>query len=203
MPAKPAPETQLAGDADFVLTTRDLELRYLARFLPSARGWELFAQLRDATDWTQHRLRLFGKDVPEPRLSAWYGEQAYRYSGQTRQPLAWTPLLADLCRQVEAASGARYNAVLLNLYRDGGDSMGLHSDDESELGPAPTIASVSLGAVRRFVLRHRTAPLRYGLELAHGSLLVMAGPTQQAWKHGLPKAAGAQARINLTFRWLE
>lgn len=142
--------------------------------------------------------------MPEPRLSAWYGDAAYTYSGKTRQPHAWMPILDALRQRIEIACQARFNSVLLNLYRNGQDSMGLHSDDEPELGPEPLIASLSLGAERRFVLRHKTlTDQRHTLTLAHGSLLLMAGRTQHAWKHGLPKAKSvAEPRINLTFRWL-
>lgn len=111
----------------------------------------------------------------------------------------------SLRRRIETTCETRFNSVLLNLYRDGQDSMGLHSDDEPELGPDPLIASLSLGAGRRFVLRHKTLTgKRHTLRLAHGSLLLMAGRTQHAWKHGLPKTKSvAEARINLTFRWLK
>jgi alkylated DNA repair dioxygenase AlkB len=106
---------------------------------------------------------------------------------------------------VEQATAHRFNSVLLNLYRNGRDSMGWHADDEPELGPAPAIASVSLGALRRFRLRPRAglvhAPL--SLDLPHGSLLLMRGPTQQHWQHALPKTARPVGpRLNLTFRWV-
>lgn len=140
-----------------------------------------------------------------PRRCAWYGDAGarYGYSGLALEPLAWTPALARLRAALRATLGIRFNSVLANLYRDGHDRMGWHADDEAALGPAPVIASVSLGATRRFVLRHRTrADLPMGeLHLEHGSLLVMAGSTQRCWKHALPAAARvAGARVNLTFR---
>ncbi|HXX67457.1 MAG TPA: alpha-ketoglutarate-dependent dioxygenase AlkB [Polyangiaceae bacterium] len=153
-------------------------------------------------EWKQRTIRIMGRDVLQPRLSAWYGDAAYTYSGVTLRPLPWTPLLAELRDRVIAAVGERFNSVLCNLYRTGSDSMGLHADDEKELGPNPVIASVSLGATRRLVLRHkkrRAAPLH--LDLTSGSLLVMGPGTQTFWRHEVPKdAQAAGPRVNLTFR---
>jgi alkylated DNA repair dioxygenase AlkB len=165
----------------------------------AARTFErLFAEL----DWKQRAIRIMGREVLQPRLTAWYGDAPYTYSGVTLEPLPWTPLLADLRDRVVAATGERFNTVLCNLYRTGADSMGFHADDEKELGPRPVIASLSLGAARRFVLHHekkRAAPV--SIELRDGSLLVMGGTTQAFWRHALPKdKAAAGARINLTFR---
>ena len=159
--------------------------------------------LLETVRWRQETITLFGRQIPQPRLSAWYGDATavYTYSGLTNTPVPWTPLLAELRGAVEEAAGARFNAVLLNHYRDGKDSMGMHADDEPELGPDPLIASLSLGASRRFVLRHRRrAAARLDLELGHGSLLVMGGSTQRHYRHGVPKQVGRGARVNLTFR---
>jgi alkylated DNA repair dioxygenase AlkB len=154
--------------------------------------------------WERHRLRLFGREVDAPRLSCWIGdaEAAYTYSGTRFEPHAWTPGCAELRAVVEAACRESFNSVLCNLYRDGRDSMGWHSDDEAELGPLPSIASLSFGAPRRFRLRHRATPsLSRQFELAPGSLLLMAGATQRNYRHDLPKTARPTgARINLTFR---
>jgi alkylated DNA repair dioxygenase AlkB len=186
----------------------DGELRYDERFLDGLEADRLFARLRAELAWEVHAVRIFGRVIPAPRLSAWHGNPGarYTYSGLTLAPRPWTPALAEVRAAVEQAVGLRFDAALANLYRDGADGMGWHSDDEPELGPAPVIASVSLGAVRRFVLRHRRrAHPALALPLAHGSLLVMQGETQRNWRHALPKvtAKGGAAvgpRINLTFR---
>jgi alkylated DNA repair dioxygenase AlkB len=161
--------------------------------------------LIDQTTWRQDPVRLFGRSYPQPRLVAWHGDPgaSYRYSGLRLEPLPWTGLLARLRDQAAALAGAAFNSVLLNFYRDGQDSMGLHSDDEPELGPEPIIASLSLGAERRMLFRHRTRrdlpPVR--IPLPCSSLLVMRGPTQLHWKHGIEKLrGGCGKRLNLTFR---
>jgi alkylated DNA repair dioxygenase AlkB len=149
---------------------------------------------------------MFGRSVPVPRLISWHGDPGcrYRYSGQTYDPAPWTPGLTCVRAALAARTGLAFNAVLANYYRDGRDSVGWHSDDERELGPARddvAIASVSLGATRRFVLRHRESGERREFELADRTLLVMRGRTQQSWRHALPKtAARVGPRLNLTFR---
>ena len=157
--------------------------------------------------WEQRAIRIFGQEIPQPRLTAWYGDAAarYTYSGLAWEPRLWTPALLALRQRIETATGAHFNSVLLNHYRHGRDSMGWHADDEPELGPAPTIASLSLGATRRFRLRPRAGLGHppFGLDLPSGSLLLMRGPTQQHWQHALPKTARpVAARLNLTFRWV-
>ena len=165
---------------------------------------EWFRLVHDEVAWELHRLRLFGREVDSPRLSCWIGdpEAIYTYSGTRFSPHPWTSACSELRDRVGVLCGERYNSVLCNLYRDGRDSMGWHSDDETELGPQPCIASLSLGATRRFRLRHRRDPaLRLELELAPGSLLLMRGSTQRNYRHDLPKRAGViEPRINLTFR---
>jgi alkylated DNA repair dioxygenase AlkB len=154
-------------------------------------------------------IRLFGREVASPRLSCWIGDPgtAYVYSRTRFEPQPWPPALAALRMRVARACGADFNSVLANLFRDGRDAMGWHSDDEAELGPAPVIASLSLGAVRRFLFRPRhvrgVRPAGRTLELAlpHGSLLRMSGATQRYYEHALPRAARIrEPRINLTFR---
>lgn len=161
-----------------------------------------FERLLAELDWEQRAIRIVGREVLQPRLTAWYGDAAYTYSGVTLEPLPWTPLLADLRDRAIAEAEEPFNSVLCNLYRTGQDSMGFHADDERELGPRPVIASLSLGASRRFVLHHkkkRAPPV--SIELHDGSLLVMAGATQAFWRHALPKdPTVSSARINLTFR---
>jgi alkylated DNA repair dioxygenase AlkB len=177
------------------------------------RGWlaprdadEALADLLANVPWAEQHIVLFAKQVAQPRLSAWMGDEdaTYTYSGLTQRPASWSASVAAMRRRLEATLGRPFNGVLLNLYRDGRDSMGLHADDEPELGPDPLVASVSLGAERRFLLKPRrrgegAAPL--GLVLTHGSLLVMEGAVQRGWVHGVPKdPAVAAPRVNLTFR---
>lgn len=180
------------------------DVRFAPDWLSRADADALFAELVDAIAWERHRIRIFGREVASPRLSCWIGDPgaAYTYSSVRFEPRPWPPALAALRARVEAACGAVFNGVLANLYRDGADSMGWHSDDEPELGPAPVIASLSLGAARRFRLRHkRDAAIMRVLELPHGSLLRMAGATQRLYRHDLPKTRGAVGpRLNLTFR---
>lgn len=170
----------------------------------AARADALLAALREEIPWEQHRLRLFGREVAAPRLSCWIGDTdaVYTYSRTRFVPHAWTPVLSELRDELAQRFGLRFNSVLANLYRDGRDSMGWHSDAEPELGDEPVIASLSFGAPRRFRFRSReTRKVLFGLELAHGSLLVMRSGTQRLYQHDLPKAAAALGvRLNLTFR---
>jgi alkylated DNA repair dioxygenase AlkB len=165
----------------------------------------LLRQLIATVPWRAETVVLWGKRYAQPRLIAWYGDDGarYTYSGIQLAPLPWTPALADLKQRIESIAGVTFNSVLLNYYRDGHDSMGFHSDDERELGPAPVIASISLGEQRTFILKHRmkrdVRPVR--LSLASGSVLLMRGDTQKCWKHGVEKEKRVCApRINLTFR---
>lgn len=164
---------------------------------------ELMLMLLNETPWKQESIRMFGKYVPQPRLTAWYGDTdaVYTYSGLTNHPLLWNETLLLIRNLAEAFSGQSFNSVLLNLYRNGDDYMGYHSDDESELGENPVIASVSLGATRRFLFREQASGRRLSVDLPGNSLLLMKGDLQHKWKHSLPKTARQVApRINLTFR---
>ena len=189
-------------------TGPDLDLSFDPDFVDPVRADEWFKILDGTIPWRQESIRLFGRTVLVPRLQSWHGDpgSTYRYSGLLLEPVAWTPLLAAIRTEVEqVVGGAPFDSVLVNLYRDGEDSMGWHSDDEPELGAEPEIASVSLGATRTFQLRHRTRRDldRIDLDLTPGSLLVMRGKTQECWQHALPKRRGKRApgpRINLTFR---
>ena len=182
------------------------------RWLAADEADGLLAALLATIPWETHTIRLFGREVASPRLSCWIGDAGtgYTYSKPHFEPRPWPAALAALRSRVETACDARFNSVLANLYRDGNDSMGWHSDDEPELGDQPLIASLSLGAERAFRLRRklprgvRAAPddtIR--LPLLHGSLLRMAGQTQRLYRHDLPKSHRVRsARINLTFRWV-
>ena len=161
----------------------------------------LLDRLSAEITWEQHEITLFGRTVPTPRLTAWMGDAAYSYSGVVNQPKSWPEVLAALRERLVAEVGVPFNSCLANLYRDGSDSMGFHSDDEPELGPEPTIASVSLGARRQFVLRHRPTRERWTWDLGAGDLLVMREESQRDHAHAVPKTTRPIGpRINLTFR---
>jgi alkylated DNA repair dioxygenase AlkB len=177
-------------------------LAFWERWLGAPDADALFAELARTLDWKQRMIRIFGREVLQPRLTAWHGDASYTYSGVTLAPAPWTAALVALRNRLVAETGQHFNSVLCNLYRNGADSMGWHADDEKELGPSPVIASVSLGATRRFVLRHvKKKEPAVTLALSSGSLLVMGGTLQTFWRHALPKAADVdRPRINLTFR---
>ncbi len=182
------------------------EVRYAPGWLGRAEADGLFERVMEEVRWETHRIRMFGRVVDSPRRSCWIGDPglAYTYSRTRFEPRPWPPVLQALRPRVDAAAGVAMNSVLANLYRDGADHMGWHADDEPELGPRPVIASLSLGATRRFVLRHRRERGRKAaIDLAHGSLLVMAGDLQSHWQHALNRTARPVGpRINLTFRRL-
>ena len=190
-------------DADVVLQPR---------WLATDEADALLAALLPTIPWETHHIRLFGREVASPRLSCWIGDAGtgYTYSKSHFEPRPWPAALTALRGRIETACDARFNSVLANLYRDGNDSMGWHSDDEPELGEQPSIASLSLGAERGFRLRRRlprgvraTPDDTVRLPLPHGSLLRMAGQTQRLYRHDLPKVrAVVGARLNLTFRWV-
>lgn len=164
---------------------------------------EVFEQLLCDVMWEDHFITLFGRSVKEPRQSAWFHTEglAYRYSQSERIAQTFTPLLNDIMTRCAETANATFNSVLANLYRDGTDSMGWHADDEPELGREPVIASVSLGAERRFDFRHRESGDTASVVLPHGSLLVMRGQSQHQWVHRIARTKKVQTpRVNLTFR---
>lgn len=186
----------------------DGELRLLERWLDIPEAERLFDVLSSTIAWDQSTIRLYGRPVKIPRLNAWYGDSGagYSYSGTRFEPRPWTTELAQLKSQLEQATGARFNSVLCNLYRDGNDSVAWHSDDEPELGENPVIASLSLGETRRFLLKHRRNRQldTLSLPLRSGSLLLMSGALQHHWVHALPKSTRLLGpRINLTFRYVQ
>jgi alkylated DNA repair dioxygenase AlkB len=179
----------------------DGELWFQQRLALDLAPAEVMRRLLDETDWRAEQIQVWGKLHMQPRLSAWHGEARYRYSGKTFDPLPFTPLQLHIKQAVEQATGRQFNSVLLNYYRDERDSMGFHADDERELGPDPAIASVSFGAPRTFILKHRRLPKTVKLALGDGCLLLMAGALQRHWLHGINKERSARGpRINLTFR---
>ncbi|QNP30006.1 alpha-ketoglutarate-dependent dioxygenase AlkB family protein [Cylindrospermopsis curvispora] len=165
---------------------------------------QLFCELYGNIKWKQEIIHLFGKKMPIPRLTAWYGDEgkSYTYSGIEQHPESWNPTLKFIKSKIEEIVPVRFNSVLINLYRDGKDSMGWHSDDEPELGKNPLIASLSFGATRRFYLRHKyDKSQKTVIDLENGSLLLMQDQTQHFWQHQVGKTAKkVQSRINLTFR---
>ena len=154
--------------------------------------------------WKQDFITLYGKRSPLPRLTSWYGDSGipYTYSGIKSAPNAWNKGLLSIKQKVEERAGALFNSVLLNWYRDGEDKISWHADDEPELGHSPTIASVSFGATRDFLIRNNDDhSLKLTFPLRHGSLLVMGGELQHYWQHSVPpRKNAAGSRFNLTFR---
>ncbi|MBZ2206169.1 alpha-ketoglutarate-dependent dioxygenase AlkB family protein [Massilia soli] len=179
----------------------DGELLLLEQLPLALTNDEVLARLVADTAWRAESITLWGKRHLQPRLTAWHGEAGYSYSGLDLEPLPFTPLLLTLKQAVELATGHCFNSVLLNYYRSERDSMGMHSDDEAELGPEPAIASLSFGASRRFILRHKHTKQTLRLELSAGSVLLMRGKTQHFWLHGINKSTRPMGpRLNLTFR---
>jgi alkylated DNA repair dioxygenase AlkB len=171
----------------------------------------LLAVLTTELVWEQRHIVLFGKPILQPRLIAWAGDLPYRYSGQTLEPRFWPPALGAelgaLSDRIGDAAGASFNHVLVNRYRDGKDSMGYHADAEPELGPDPVVATLSLGATRRFLIRpHPARPSErpLSLPLGAGSLLVMGGTCQRHYRHAIARenTAPVGERVSLTFRCL-
>jgi alkylated DNA repair dioxygenase AlkB len=183
------------------LLPRDGEAFLHADVVDPGAADRLFEQLQRTIDWRQAIATIMGRRLPIPRLTAWHGQAGYVYSGIRMAPAPWTPPLLELKDIAEALAGQPFNSVLLNLYRHGRDSVSWHADNEPGLGRNPVIASISLGAERRFQLKHRRTGERLSVDLAHGSCLIMSGATQHRWLHQLPKTAQPVGpRINLTFR---
>jgi len=181
----------------------DGELAMLAQLPLSLDNAAVMQRLVAETDWRAESITLWGKRFLQPRLTAWHGDADYTYSGLTMKALPFTPLLAEIRQAAEQASGRTFNSVLLNYYRNERDSMGMHSDDEAELGPEPAIASVSFGATRTFILRHKRSKQVLKIDLTDGSMLLMAGATQAHWSHGINKETRQKGpRVNLTFRFI-
>jgi len=177
------------------------------RAIPAPEAARLFVALRSEISWEQDRIRMFGKIIDLPRLTAWYGDpgRSYTYSGIAMEPRQWTDALREVKNLVEHLAETTFNSALANLYRHKGDKLAWHSDDEPELGPAPIIASVSLGATRRFFIRNKADHTdKAVIRLEHGDVLVMAGTTQQLCEHAIPgESHKVGERINLTFRRVE
>jgi alkylated DNA repair dioxygenase AlkB len=182
----------------------DAELWFDPEWLTRADANALYESMATDIDWQVHRIRMFGRTIDSPRLSSWIGDPgaSYTYSRTRFDPHPWPLSLQPIRQRLRDTLGIDFNSVLANRYRNGRDAMGWHSDDEPELGPQPVIASVSLGATRRFALKARgKGGGRLTLDLPQGSLLVMCGETQTSYRHALPSTARPVGeRINLTFR---
>lgn len=172
-------------------------------FLTEKESSTLFSHFHETLPWQQGKIKLFGKEHRIPRLESFHSEEGkkYSYSGKTLPDHPFDVHLLELKERVENLTGLHFNCVLVNLYRNGVDSNGWHADNETELGKNPVIASVSLGAARRFDLKHNTTGQKVRFELTNGSLLLMGGALQHHWKHCIPKQPKIhEGRINLTFR---
>lgn len=179
------------------------EYIYIPGFFNPGESDQYFNSLRHQVDWKQESMSMYGRKVAFPRLMAWFGSdnQPYSFSGITLYPSFWLPELLEIKNRIEPVAGLTFNRALLNLYRDGRDSVSWHTDAEPELGRNPVIASVSFGATRKFQLRHLHTKEKIDLDLTHGSLLIMQGEMQHYWQHQIPKTSKTVGeRINLTFR---
>ncbi len=186
-------------------TMPDLDVLHFAAAEVEFPASGLLEKLTESLAWRSETISMFGRTMLQPRLIAFYADSGleYRYSRKTYTGLVWTPLLSSLRQMGERIAQSPLNSVLANLYRDGSDSMGMHADDEPELGTEPVIVSMSFGATRRFVMKHRTRKDLPALEipLEDSSILIMRGATQHHWVHGIKKETRPVGpRVNLTFR---
>ena len=182
------------------------EYIYIPNFFGKAVCDVYFKTLLEEISWKQESMNMYGKTLDFPRLTAWYGDndKPYSFSGITLKPETWTATLLEIKQQIETKAQVHFNSVLLNLYRNGNDSISWHTDAEKELGINPTIASVNFGATRKFQFRHNTTNEKIELNLSHGSLLIMQGELQHYWQHQVPKTKQVvKERINLTFRTIK
>jgi hypothetical protein len=189
----------------FLYDLPDAELALFENFFTNMESERLHQNLIENIQWRQDKIKIFGKLIDQPRLTAFYGDtnKAYSYSGIVMKPLEWNDDLLFIRNRVEDFAKIKFTSVLLNYYRDGNDSMGWHSDDEKELGKNPVIGSVSFGQSRVFQLRHkfRKDIKKVDIALTNGSFLLMKGTTQHFWQHQIPKTKRElESRINLTFR---
>jgi len=185
---------------------KDGIVNYFGPIVKQEEADAYFQKFWDTIAWEQDVVHMFGKHIETKRKVAWYGDQPfeYTYSNSTKKALLWTPELLAIKNLTEKFTKETYNSCLLNLYHSGEEGMGWHSDDEKELRPNGTIASLSFGAERKFAFKHKASKEKVGLTLDHGSLLVMKGTTQSHWLHRLPPTKKVDApRINLTFRTIK
>ncbi len=185
------------------IINQDGQAHYFGKIINAEQKHIYFNELLNKIEWTNESLVMFGKEITTKRKVAFYADRLieYTYSNKTKKGLEWTPLLIEIKQLVSSYTGSNYNACLLNLYHDGAEGMGWHSDDEKEIIPNSSIASLSLGAERKFALKHKATKETKSILLEHGSLLEMLGSFQKHWLHSMPKSKKIVApRINLTFR---
>lgn len=183
--------------------SQDPNILYVPDFLNVQEADRLQATLTDQLAWRQDQIRIYGRTLSIPRLQCFVAEPGvrYTYSGLTLSGEGFPAFFSPVLQRIFTEYGLRFNALLANLYRDGNDTMGWHSDDEPELGDDPIIASVTLGAARSFKFRPKSGGKSWGIELEHGSLLLMGSGVQSRWQHSIPKRRTCHSpRINLTFR---
>lgn len=181
----------------------DGTVNYYSDFIAQQSADRFFKELQTNINWERDRLVLFGKEIVTRRQVAWYGDEPFEYTYSRVKKVAkpWTQELLALKKSVEEGTGGVFNACLMNFYHDGDDGMGWHSDNEKELQKNAPIASLSVGAPRRFMFQHRHCHEKVELLLESGSLLLMKDETQTHWLHQLPKSKKVhQPRINVTFR---
>jgi alkylated DNA repair dioxygenase AlkB len=185
------------------ILNKDGTVNYYGKILSSEEANQYFGLLMQNIQWKNDDLVFFGKNVTTKRKVAWYGdsEYLYTYSNTSKRALAWTKELSELKQLVEKYAETKFNSCLLNLYHNGNEGMGWHSDDEKPLGKNNTIASLSFGAERKFSFKHKQTKQMVSLVLENGSLLIMKDATQSNWLHSLSKSKNIiRPRINLTFR---
>jgi alkylated DNA repair dioxygenase AlkB len=200
----------VSSDREIILNN-DGEVLLYRHFFNRSESDNILNVLIVELEWKQEHIRMYGKSIPIPRLTAWYGDsdKPYSYSGIKMEPLAWHPVLLDIKSRIETVCDRSFNGVLLNYYRDGNDGMSWHADDERELGKNPVIGSVSFGGTRKFSFKHKhkTHPKNkkiVDIDLTHGSLLLMTGACQSFWLHRIAKTKKqVEPRVNLTFRFIE
>jgi alkylated DNA repair dioxygenase AlkB len=183
----------------------DADMILFNNFFTKQESTKLQQNLIDNIQWRQDKIKIFGRLLDQPRLTAFYGDtnKAYSYSGILMTPIEWNEELLFIKNKVEEVANNKFTSVLLNYYRDGKDSMGWHSDDEKELGQNPIIGSVSFGESRVFQMKHKFQKdiKKVDIPLTNGSFLLMKGTTQHFWQHQIPKSKRQMnSRINLTFR---
>jgi alkylated DNA repair dioxygenase AlkB len=182
----------------------DGEVNVYPGFFGKSESDYYFESLLNTIDWQQDKMKIYGKEVNLPRLTAWYGDHLndYSYSGINLKSKPWTPELQSIKKRIEDFTGIKFTSVLLNYYRDGNDSVSWHRDNEKVLKVNPIIASVSFGATRTFKFRHvNNYSLIRSVDLEHGTFVLMKGETQHKWQHQIPKSKKVlKPRISLTFR---
>lgn len=199
----PIPQKSGSNAKEGLTVIENGEYIFYPNFFSKSESDSLLKNLRSNIIWKQESMNMYGKKIDFPRLTAWYGnnDKPYSFSGITLQPLPWTSEILTIKSKIEPIAKTEFNSVLLNLYRDGNDSISWHTDAEKELGINPIIASVNFGATRKFQLRHIKTKEKLEIELTHGSLLIMQGELQHFWQHQVPKTSKVVGeRINLTFR---